>query len=333
MNPLENTEQRQKEHAREEASIRTEYEKKRILSYDALRYNFIPWRADSYYSSLLQKRCETYKPKKVPSNNAARQKAHISIVQWIKSRFDPDDRKKVDEIIQLTLDRLRKETDDSNKREYERCKRVNTRIRKEVDEKFDRFLNGDPNEVQEYFSAVIRNDAYSLDNQQKYDVQFSLEYRVQEKRIIIDYCMPRPYDISNVKEWKIENGIHVIPKVMSKKEFLHLYEKILFDLVVRVTSLIFESDDKNIVSEVLFNASSIYDEVPDHFVFFLSVIIPKKNYIKQDIRNYAFVSKHFISEMKQAKYLDDIQNSNPPSILADKPPMKQVVPIETTLRA
>lgn len=54
MNHLENTEQRQKEDAREEAFIRTEYEKKRILSYDALRYSFIPWRADSYYSSLLQ---------------------------------------------------------------------------------------------------------------------------------------------------------------------------------------------------------------------------------------------------------------------------------------
>ena len=82
---------------------------------------------------------------------------------------------------------------------------------------------------------------------------------------------------------------------MSKKDFLQLYETIIFDLTVRTTALIFESDNKDVVSEVLFNASTVYDEAPNRCTFFLSTIIPKKSYLRQEIRNYGFVSKQFIS--------------------------------------
>lgn len=321
-----------KEDAKREAENRSAYERERILSYDKLRYTFSPWTVDAYYNDLLSRSSVTYHPQKSPSKTMARKDAQIGVVQWIKSRFNPDKKKEVDKVIQKSQERLQQETDEFNKREYERCQRANKRVQNEIDEKLRLFLNGDSDEVSRYFTFVVDSDDYSLDNQQRYEFSFCLEYDYQSKRILIDYRMPRSYDISDIKGWRLTKDYDVEPKRMSKKDFLQQYEKILFDLVVRTVSLIFESDDRDVVSEVLFNASTVYDEAPDRIIFFISAIIPKKNYIRQDIRNYGFVSKRFISQMKQARYLGDLHNDDPPSILADRPPMKLVIPIRTMLQ-
>lgn len=320
-----------KDRAKRDAEEGTMQEQQRILSYEKLRLSYSPWNVDAYYSDILKRRSETYRPKKNPSKITAGRDAKIGFIQWFISRFDQDKRVIIDEVIKKKQEQLQKETDEINRNEFERCQRVNQYAKEQTDEQFDLYLNGDPNEVNDYFSAVVSNDDYSLDNQHHYDFSFCLDYNPQMKRILIDYRMPRPDEISNVKEWKCTKDFNVVPKYMSKKDFLQLYETIIFDLTVRTTALIFESDNKDVVSEVLFNASTVYDEAPNRCTFFLSTIIPKKSYLRQEIRNYGFVSKQFISQMKQARYLDDLHNDNPPSILADRPPMKQVTPIRTLL--
>lgn len=320
-----------KDRAKSDAEERTKYEQQRIFSYEKLRHSYSPWNVDAYYTDLLKRRSVTYRPKRNPSKNAARRDAKIGPISWLISRFNQDKKTKIDKVIKESQEQLQKETDEENRREYERCQQVNIRAKQRTDKQYDLFKKGDLTEVYEYFSAVVSNDDYSVDYRQHYYFSFNLDYDPKLKRILIDYRIPRIYEISDIKEWKCTKDLEVVPTHMSKKDFLPLYERILFDLVVRTTALIFDSDNMDVVSEVLFNAFTVYDEAPDRNTFLLSVIIPKNAYLRQDIKNYGFMSKQFISQMKQVRYLDDIHDDNPPSILADRPPIKQVIPIRTLL--
>lgn len=117
---------------------------------------------------------------------------------------------------------------------------------------------------------------------------------------------------------------------MPKKEYLKLYEQIIMDLTIRVISLVFGSDDMNVIPEIVFNGSCVYNDM-DGPVVILSVLVKRKAIDLSRIRKMDFDSKATMSRFSEIRCLGDIKSDAPPTALLEAPPLNFITPIESNL--
>lgn len=147
---------------------------------------------------------------------------------------------------------------------------------------------------------------------------------------MIDYRLPRSDEISGIKEWYVGKSYEIMPKEMNKTYYLELYERVLFDLSMRAVGILFTSDDRNVLDEIVFNGSSVYANWQTKPTIILSFQMSKSQYLYDRTRKMDFVSKAEISKLNNVKYLGDIHSEKPPAELLESPPSKLVVPIKTS---
>lgn len=320
-----------KQQAEEEAYSKTEWERQRIDYYRGLRYGFSVTSVDKWLNDYFDARKEVFKPTKNPTWNQIRKEAGIGVIENMISSFFEDKKKAIAVKKEQSRKKLQLRVDEINKREWERCNRVNNRIKSEVSEKFNRFKACDEQEVEEYFSYVLSKDSYSLDGTESIP-NFQLLYISEKKRLVVDYNFPLMEQISRVKEWKVGKNFETVPKEMRKTDYLEMYERVLFDLSLRAVGILFGSDNRNALNEIAFNGSCVYSDWQDMPTIILSFIMAKNQYSPERIKRMDCVSKTEIAKLDNVRYFGDIHSERPPADLWETPPSKLVVPIQSSFR-
>jgi hypothetical protein len=321
----------EKEQAKLEAEGLTQFELQRIRSYRKLRYNYVPDSSLDYYDSIFKRDYLRYKPKRDANKRDARKSLRIGLLKSIKARFNPEEKKKIDNCLEAERMRLQEFIDVANQRERERCNRVNRSLDTQITNQKQALAKGSLIQAKEYFSAILLEDDYSLDGKYRYEVNCSVSYIKEIKRLVIDYRLPTLYEIPDTKEWKVDKNNELVEKLFTKREFLELYEEILLDLAIRVIGLAFDSDDQQIVSEIVFNGTCVYTDVSDDVIFIISILVTKKEFETSNIRRADFSSKAALSKFSKVVYLGDINADTPPKALTDRPPLSAIIPIQSNL--
>jgi hypothetical protein len=319
------------EEANYEAEVRTQFEKQRILSYGKLRYDYEPISSRIFYFSMFKKRYQKFKPKRDANNRDARKSLRIGFISFLMAQFNRDKKIEMNKMVIEKKMQIQKQIDSYNQRENDRCNRVNTRIENQIDDELKALAEGNKALVEEYFSAVLQQDDYSIDGEERFEIHSAVGYDPLQKRLVIDYRLPSLDEVSDIKEWKIGKNNELVNKSLSKSEFLFLYERIILDLAVRVSGLIFDSDDQLVVSEIVFNGSCVYETVADNVVYIISMLVTKSEFEGCSIRRSDFLSKKAISKFSKVNYLGDINVDTPPRALTDNPPLNIVIPIQSNL--
>lgn len=320
-----------KQQADEEAYSKTEWERQRIDYYRSLRYSFCVTSVDEWLNDYFNARKVVFKPTKNPTWNQIRKNAGIGLLENALSLFSEDKKKAVTVKKEQSKEKLQLEVDEVNKREWERCSRVNNRIKAEASEKFNRFAARDEQDVEEYFRYALSKDSYLLDGTESIP-NFQLLYIPEKKRLVVDYNLPLREQISITKEWKVGKNLEVIPRGMNKTEYLEMYERVLLELSLRAVGILFCSDNINVLNEIVFNGSCVYSDWQERPTIILSFLMTKNQYSLERIMRMDYISKAKIAKLDNVRYLGDIHSEKPPADLWETPPNKLVVPIQSSFR-
>lgn len=322
--------EQEKAAAQQEAFNRTEWEHQRLESYKSLRYDFHPVNVQYWYDKIFLEEKQYYKPLKYPSWNEIRKAAGVGFLDNINPFKSAEKKKNIEEKRNKAEKELKEKVDEENEKRKKWCNEYNDKLKATLDSRYRRFLAYDMDEISGYFNYVLRQDSYSFDGN-VFPIDFCLDYVDANKRLVVDYKFPTTIDISKIKEWSVNKFNEIIPKEMNKSDYLDLYERILFDLAMRVVGLLYYSDDKNVVNEIVFNGSCVYNNYQQKPTILLSFIIPKTQYSFERIKRIDFVSKSEIAKLEKVSYLDEITSSKPPAALGEEYPTKMVVPFESCL--
>ena len=314
-----------------EVARRTEVEQRRIDYYRSLRYGFYATSVDKWLGHYLEQHEVIYKPQKDPSWNQIRKAAGIELLEYIFALRAKDKKKIVADKMKKSRNKLKEQIDAANKRELERCRSLNSQLESAIRDKSKHLDELDPFEVQDFFEYAIEINSYSLDCINQYPQRFNLMYVPKRKRLVVDYELPTIDYISNNKEWKVGRNNEISPKKMNKTDYLEMYERILFDLSIRVIGILFESDSRNVINEVVFNGLCQYYGWQNRPTVLLSFLVTKDSYSYEKVQKMDFVSKVFVSKLAKIEYLDDVDNKKPPADLWETPPSKIVIPIQSSL--
>jgi len=318
-----------KQQAELEAAEKTDWERQRIDSYRSLRYEFTITDVDSWLDSIYESQKAIYKPIKDPSWNQIREHAEIGLLEQLGAFMSADKKNAIAVKKEQSRKFLQNEVDQANILQKERCERKNSRLRVKLNEKLEALLAHESQVVEEYFTFSLQQDSYWLDEDQ-YPIDFNISYLSGGKRLIIDYKLPTMNQISKVKEWKVNKDNEITPKDMNRTDYLEMYERILFDLSVRTVSILFSSDSKNTIAEVVFNGSCVYSDWQKMPTVLLSFVMPKEKYSYEKIASMDYLSKREIAKLNEVEYLDDIHSLKAPAALWEEPPSRLVVPIQSS---
>jgi restriction system protein len=84
--------------------------------------------------------------------------------------------------------------------------------------------------------------------------KLNLEYISETKILIVDYSLPAPDDLPRVKEVKyIKSRNNAVGVYLSESEFNQIYDDVLYQICLRTLYELFETDDANALSAVVFN--------------------------------------------------------------------------------
>lgn len=318
-----------KRQAEEAAASNTEWERQRIDYYRSLRYDFSVTTVDSWLNDYYDKYVEVYRPQKDPSWNQIRKDADVGFFENVFAFLSSEKKKTITVKREQSRKKLQAKVDEANRIERDRCNRFNDRLNLEVSAKLGRFLQCDAMEVSEYFRFALLKDSYLLDGTETIP-NFNLLYVPEKKRLVIDYNFPLMEQISRTKEWKVGKDNEISPKDMNRADYLEMYERVLFDLSVRTVGILFESDNRNVINESVFNGSCLYSEWQNMPTVILSFLMSKSQYSYERVRKMDYVSKSEIAKLDTVSYLDDIHATKAPADLWETPPSKLVVPIQSS---
>lgn len=318
-----------KRQAEDEAAAKTEWERQRIDYYRSLRYDFAVTTVDTWLNNYYDEHKAVFKPQKDPTWNQIRKDVKIGLFENVFAFLSTDKKKTVAVKREQSRKKLQAKVDEANQHERDRCNKINRRLDDEISSKFERFLACDVMEVEEYFRYALLKDFYLLDGTNSIP-NFNLMYVPEEKRLVIDYNLPLMEQISRVKEWKVGKDIAVTPKDMNKTDYIEIYERVLFDLSIRTVGILFGSDNRSILNEIVFNGSCIYSEWQKKPTVVISFLMPKNQYSYERTSRMDYVSKVEIAKLDNVAYLDDIHSEKAPADLWEMPPSKLVVPIQSS---
>jgi len=119
-----------------------------------------------------------------------------------------------------------------------------------VDEKKKKYLAGEADEVHEYCDMVLSNSKYPEYFPQIYDLQYNPENKI----IYLDYQLPSKDDIPKLKSIKyIISSKEFKEQYLSENEINKLFDEVLYQIALRTTYELFDTDDANAIEAVIFN--------------------------------------------------------------------------------
>lgn len=134
------------------------------------------------------------------------------------------------------------------------------------------FEAGDEEAVIEYVTKVLNDSEYLPEIVR----DFEINYNKDSKSLLIDYVLPSPNDVPNIKELKFVKSAKEIRDVPFKKgEFESFYDGIISQIVLRTLHEVFESVYTDAINMIIFNGmTSAIDKATGQAVepYILSVL-------------------------------------------------------------
>ena len=182
-------------------------------------------------------------------------------------------------------------------------------------EKFkDSYLKYDENAIFKYCEMVLNNSKYPL----KYSKGFQIEYNPNSKILIVEYYLPAPKDIPNIKDIK-----YIISRKELKVNYLadsqagKLYDSTIYKITLRTIHELFDADVINAISAISFNGwvsflNKANGNMEDACI--VSIQVMKDIFTKIDLRN--------VEPKTCFKSLKGVSSSNLIQITAMRPILK-----------
>lgn len=122
----------------------------------------------------------------------------------------------------------------------------------EIDERLQSFINGDVNEVSDYFKYVLYSDTYSTNFRDDYPIQVEdLKYDVDSSTLSLKYKIPTEEEMLLCNRFEFNQEFNeIVPSPMDKKERELLRKEITQKVLTRVLQLLYLSDNKNKLKNV-----------------------------------------------------------------------------------
>jgi hypothetical protein len=215
--------------------------------------DLIPCSVDSYYDSLKDRQTFPYykEPKKAISNKKAGITLRLKLKSFIfsKAKKELANREKI----------ANQMYDKENQAEIVRYKidkdifyRQQKQQHEEIDERLQSFINGDVNEVSDYFKYVLYSDTYSTNFRDDYPIQVEdLKYDVDSSTLSLKYKIPTEEEMLLCNRFEFNQEFNeIVPSPMDKKERELLRKEITQKVLTRVLQLLYLSDNKNKLKNV-----------------------------------------------------------------------------------
>ena len=250
---IQNNQQKAEEMNEEQHEYISEYNN--ILKHSLGEKNTISWeeqyRKDKFkpwsYDKISPSKELIFETMKVPKEN------------FLEKIFKSLQAKRIVKEEEATKE-YQKQMDDYNKRkeeakqQYEKEKecfeKEKAEYNKDIDDWKSKYYNGEKEAVERFCKCIIENSEYPDDFEKSYE----LEYNPTEKLLIISFKMPNTTEVSNKEGYKyIKTRDEIKPVEMKKNDFEKFYENIIFQIVLKNVSEIFQNIDNNIIETIVFN--------------------------------------------------------------------------------
>lgn len=117
-------------------------------------------------------------------------------------------------------------------------------------EKKDKYFKKDTGVIIDYCETVLSNSKYP----ETFPQQYELDYEPQTKRLLVDYFLPSKEDIPTLTEVKYNKSLNQFKEThLSETAFNSLYDKVLYEIVLRTIHELYEADVIDMISSVIFN--------------------------------------------------------------------------------
>ncbi len=191
-----------------------------------------PLNPDRFYED--EKRMAMKNGPKVPTRKDSQKDVGITLWLKIKSFFSEDARKKRDSLEEQAEEYYKENLEliMPRKIEYDkRCDQQYTFMR-------DQLKNGDRKEVIRFMKEVLYSDDFSVDGENRYEIDVSLDYLKDQSQLNVSYRIPNDYEIRVIPRYRQK-----INKADEAKFRIDIVKKVL----LRIVTIIFLSDvDMNV---------------------------------------------------------------------------------------
>ena len=144
----------------------------------------------------------------------------------------------------------KKKSEEEYTKEKEKFEKEKEEFNKEIDNWKTNFEKGELQAVERYIKVILENSKYPKDFEKDYEI----EYKSNEKILVISYNLPNTDKISKVEGYKFIKTKNEIKEVeMKKSRYEEFYENIIFNITLRTIHEIFESTSEDIIEMVVFN--------------------------------------------------------------------------------
>ncbi|WP_340002576.1 restriction endonuclease [Oceanobacillus sp. FSL K6-0127] len=107
-----------------------------------------------------------------------------------------------------------------------------------------------PAAIVDYCDMVLSNSVYPDTFPQEFDIEFNNETKI----LIVDYVLPSPDDIPNLKEVKyIQSRDEFKEMHLSQAAFNKMYDGLLYQITLRSIHELYEADEINAIESIVFN--------------------------------------------------------------------------------
>lgn len=209
------------------------------------------YRRDEYkkwqFNEIKPNKERIFLDRKVPKQNFLEK-----ILKSLKEKREQKEKEATEEYQQLVneYEKRKNNSESEYNKEKEMFETEKSKYNAEIDEWKKNFEDGQCNAIERYIKVVLENSKYPKDFEKDYEI----EYKENEKILIISYNLPNTDTISNVdgyKYVKTKNEIRAIE--MKKRIYEDFYENIIFQITLRTIHEIFESTEENIIEMIIFN--------------------------------------------------------------------------------
>ncbi len=153
----------------------------------------------------------------------------------------------------------------------------------QVDEFRRSFEAGEQQAVERYIRHVLDRSRYPSELVREFEV----EYRPDEKLLIVDYRLPSPGDLPRVTRYRFNATRKTIEEVeMTQKEFKAFYDDVVYQITLRTIHEVLESDYPQHIHSVVFNGwVQVIDPATGHDVvrYIISVQADREQFARIDL--------------------------------------------------
>lgn len=112
------------------------------------------------------------------------------------------------------------------------------------------YFKKDPAAILDYCDMVLSNSDYPDTFPQEFDIEFNNETKI----LIVDYVMPSPEHVTNLKEVKyIQSRDEFKEMFLSQAAFNKMYDNLLYQISLRTIHEIYEADAIDAIESIVFN--------------------------------------------------------------------------------